>query len=357
MKIRSYLLTFCLLLVFAIESYAQPPSQATPTNYTQVSQFITDNLGTNSGQTTSQLNTYLSGILTGTSDSCGIPAPDIYEIAPSGVTFEWADVPGASMYRIYYLNLQTGTSGYQNFPPSPTNKYKLPGVTNDTYLFSVQAACGLSRSYFGIIIAETDLMSTYWPDLTCSCEEYEGSAIGIINGYQLPTNSEIELRVILDEPEDNINIHVKTGGTGEVLQFNPDCGGLEYSFGIGWTTSDVTGSVYFLTGTVNYYLSNDATMEMITCGKRPRKDLSWTTPTVFPNPMLDRFTLQMEASTEILQIHLLDLHGKQIAAWQEQTFEGFFEKEYDLPTGLASGIYILRVQDGASLSTIRLQKF
>ncbi|MCB0704823.1 MAG: T9SS type A sorting domain-containing protein [Saprospiraceae bacterium] len=357
MKNRNQLLILFIFIGTIFTLQAQPPAQATNTNYPIVAQEITANLGVNCYQTTTELTNYLAGILVGASSQCAIPDPTITQFAGSNVFFSWPNVQGAVVYRLFHLNLQTGISGYTDFPPSATQSYKLTDIDDGLYLFAVQASCSTSKSFFGIIIAEKDLMSAYNPHLTCRCDAYSGSQILVNNNYTLPPSSVLDLFIPLEEAENEIQIRVKTGLAGQVVQFNPDCGDLNFQFGIGWPSYPYLGSIAFFNGTVIYDFDPNLQMIMQVCAqKSPASTTYPAPPKISPNPVSSSFNLEMISSADLLQVQLLDLQGRLIKSWTQNTYEGFLQTEFVLPPTLSPGMYLIRVQNGEQANTLKLQK-
>ena len=63
---------------------------------------------------------------------------------------------------------------------------------------------------------------------------------------------------------------------------------------------------------------------------------------VFPNPVVDRFSITHDKEEEIGQIQLISLLGQRIVgSWTQE------QVNYMLPTRLLPGQYILRIQAGA----------
>ncbi|MBR9920003.1 MAG: T9SS type A sorting domain-containing protein [Bacteroidetes bacterium] len=370
MKIQSSAIIAILSLLGSTTLLAQPVDQITNSNYSLASATISEYLGDNCAVATSQLSIYFQGILTGTSSNCGIPDPTVDSQDANNIYFKWAPVAGASVYRIYYINLQTGVSGYQTFTGNQS-LYKLANIPDGRYIFSVQAGCsGTFRSFFGIIIAEKDLMSAYNPNLPCECISYSGISVILQNGAILPSNSEMDLIIPTGMIQGEIKIHVETGEQSEVLQYNPDCGNIEFIAGMGWPTIGISGHVSFLDGEVNYdfFIDNDGDeeedfepmMTMSLCytahGGTPPNSGNPTEITVQPNPFQDRFNIRFQSDGSPVQISLQNLLGQHIGQWESPTFEGFFEMDISAPYQMLPGIYLLQLRQGEQTTTKRVIK-
>ena len=89
MKSRIITLFSLIFLFLSLYVSAQPPDEATPSNYTMVAQEIADLLGVNCYQSPLQIATFMGDQLTGTSAACPIPDADMTQYNQNSVSFSW----------------------------------------------------------------------------------------------------------------------------------------------------------------------------------------------------------------------------------------------------------------------------
>lgn len=76
--------------------------------------------------------------------------------------------------------------------------------------------------------------------------------------------------------------------------------------------------------------------------------------TIFPTPTTDFLTIEYTANnSQTLKIEMLDLTGRSLSNWTENVNNGKNEWEISLPS-LASGVYLMRFNDGVNIHTEKI---
>ncbi len=161
---------FCcslLLVLISNIAFSQITSPVTPQNYGNVADEIVDwyELHPNFNLTTNQIKNFFSSQLANVTyqSSCTPPAPSVEDMDATSITVGWAASPGATKYRVGYINLGTGDSDYIAVTSPDT---VLNNLSDGLYLISLQAYCGNHFGPLDIIIADKPIL---YSDLTDGC--------------------------------------------------------------------------------------------------------------------------------------------------------------------------------------------
>lgn len=351
----------CLaLFLFNTSLKAQVTSLVGPENVNSVSHEIVNTFGSILGVSNTQINHFLSNMLSGVSEhsSCMAPQASVFHTTAQGITFIWPAANGGQAYKIGYLNLKNGNLGSHTYNPNPYNRYQYNNIPDDLYLFAFQTLCPGGNSKLNIIIQDKDILFVENAVIGCNCAT-PGNYIPFENNTNGFESFEISVQ---DEGYSVLKIRGEKEGATTFLNYTcPGDFGYTYENGIAYYG---LGEMV-ITVSLDMELSGDYEVFIRDCNASyPWGDGSTRlvrnndTPNhVFPNPFSNSFQLEYALNqNEMTTIKLLNARGQQVLqpiARQEDA--GPHQASFNTES-LPNGLYYCVLQTGQQIQRFSLVK-
>ena len=323
-------LTLLLIASFLGKSEAQNPfpTHVNSSNVNTTTTAIMGQFGDALGVSPQEISGFLQNMLNEQIlPSLSAPNATVQSITDNSIVFKWSNIANVHGYRIGYLNLNNAISGINNYPTSPSQNYKLPGIPDDLYLVAFQSFRLGRYSTLSIIIQEKDIIlySGGGSGLPCNCPDNDYASIEYIGGQgegtisysDLDPASSFDLLVgdFSDAPTfetiDPVAIvhgYVPVDGDFDIL-LNSNClfgmDGIDY-LGFGNT----------LIGSESYNLSNYS-IYLSVCGAGTPEygninfSANTTGAKIFPNPFQKELSFELEVNQHSsISIEFYDISGR-----------------------------------------------